>query len=278
MPSARLDRFRIVLVATSLPANIGAAARAMLTMGLTRLVLVAPRSFPHPDATALAAGATGVLDAARIVATLDEALAGVTHSVALTARPRQFAGTVLPLRTAATRAVAAAGAGEVALVFGTEMSGLTNEQVLRCAEVATIAANPGYASLNLAAAVQVAAWEVRMAAEGGAVAPARRFAAASHDEVEALYAHALATLAAIGFYDPRRPRRLMTRLRRLFARTSLEREEVNILRGILARVDERCAQRAPSVRESTAAPEPSGRARRTSSRFGGHTSWHSSQP
>jgi tRNA/rRNA methyltransferase len=242
MPAAPLDRFRMVLVETSLAANIGAAARAMLTMGLTRLVLVAPKTFPHADATALAAGATTVLDAADVVATLDEALAGASTSIALTARARRFAGRVLPLREAAIHAVRAASAGDVAFVFGTEMSGLTNEQVLRCTEVATIAANPAYGSLNLAAAVQLVSWELRMAAQGGDVAPARRFPAATHEDIEALYAHAAHTLAALRFYDPARPRRLMTRLRRLFARASLEREEVNILRGILARIDEACGR------------------------------------
>lgn len=236
---ARLDRLRVVLVRTSLPANIGAAARAMLTMGLTRLVLVAPARFPHADATALASGATAVLDGARVVATLDEALAGTRLSIGFSARPREFAGRVMALRAAATEAVGVARDHDVALVFGTEMSGLTNTELARCSVVATIAANPDYGSLNLAAAVQVAAWELRAAALGGDVWKAPRFAAATHDEIEALHAHAQRTLVALGFLDPRRPRRLMPRLRRLFARAGLEREEVNILRGILTRIDER---------------------------------------
>jgi tRNA/rRNA methyltransferase len=239
------DRLRVVLVRTSLPANIGAAARAMLTMGLTRLVLVAPRSFPHADAIALAAGATSVLDAARVVATLDDALEGASLSIGFSARPRKFAGRVLPLREAAAEAIGAARERDVALVFGTEMSGLSNDELARCSAVATIAANPGYASLNLAAAVQVAAWELRMAGEGGDVWRAPRFAPATHEDIEALYTHAARTLAALGFYDPQRPRRLLPRLRRLFGRTSLEREEVNILRGILARIDDVCDRRAP---------------------------------
>jgi tRNA/rRNA methyltransferase len=239
----RLDRLRIVLVRTSLPANIGAAARAMLTMGLTRLVLVAPAHFPHVDATALASGATAVLDGARVVPTLDAALAGTRLSIGFSARPREFAGRVLTLRAAATEAVGAARDRDVALVFGTEMSGLTNAELACCSVVATIAANPDYGSLNLAAAVQVAAWELRAAALGDGVWRAPRFAAAAHDEIEALHAHAQRTLVALGFLDPRRPRRLMPRLRRLFGRAGLEREEVNILRGILTRIDERCAQR-----------------------------------
>jgi tRNA/rRNA methyltransferase len=239
-----LDRLRVVLVHTSLAANVGAAARAMLTMGLTRLVLVAPRTFPHADATALAAGAASVLDSARVVATLDEALAGASLSIGLSARPRKFAGRVLSLREAAAEAIGIAREREVALVFGTEMSGLSNDELARCSIVATIAANPDYGSLNLAAAVQVAAWELRMAAQGGDVWRAPRFAPATHEDIEALYAHAARTLENLGFFDPRRPRRLLPRLRRLFGRTSLEREEVNILRGILARVDDVCARLA----------------------------------
>jgi tRNA/rRNA methyltransferase len=242
MPATPLDRVRIVLVETSLAANIGAAARAMLTMGLTRLVLVRPKHFPHADATALSAGATSVLDGARVVDTLDHALAGTVLSIAMTARSRRFAGRVQALRDAAARVIRDAADGDVAFVFGTEMSGLSNEQVLRCTDAATIAANPAYGSLNLAAAVQVVAWELRTAALGGDVREARRFASATHGEIEALYAHAIGTLATLGFYDPARPRRLMTRLRRLFARAGLEREEVNILRGVLARIDDVCAR------------------------------------
>ncbi|HKU86113.1 MAG TPA: TrmJ/YjtD family RNA methyltransferase [Casimicrobiaceae bacterium] len=233
----RLARLRVVLVHTSLPANIGAAARAMHTMGLARLVLVAPARFPDADATALASGATAVLDAATVVETLADGLAGTRMSIGFSARPREFAGRVLPLREAAGAAIGMAARADVALVFGTEMSGLSNAELAQCSTVATIAANPAYCSLNLAAAVQVAAWEMRAAALGDRVWNAPRFTPATHDDVAALDAHAERTLAAIGFLDPVRPRRLMPRLRRLFARAGLEREEVNILRGILATVD-----------------------------------------
>lgn len=236
--SASFERFRIVLVATSHPGNIGAAARAMLTMGLSRLVLVNPRRFPDPDAVALASGATGVLDAARLVATLDEALENCVLTIGMSGRPREFAGRVLPVRAAAAEAVASAAHGDVALVFGTEMSGLSNHDLARCAIVATIPANGGYGSLNLAAAVQVVAYELRVAATGDAVWPAPRFAPATADEIEGLYVHATETLAAMRFLNPERPKRLLPRLRRLFARAGLEKEEVNILRGILARIDE----------------------------------------
>jgi tRNA/rRNA methyltransferase len=233
-----LDRFRVVLVAPSHPGNIGAAARAMLTMGLTRLALVAPVRFPDPDAVARASGATDVLDAAQVVATLDEALAGCALAIGLSSRPREFAGRVLPVRAAAAAAVAHAAYGDVALVFGTEMSGLSNRDLARCAMIATIPTSADYASLNLAAAVQVVAYELRVAAAGDAVWQPPRFAPATTDDIEALYAHGARTLAAMRFLDPRRPKRLLPRLRRLFARAGLEKEEVNILRGILARIDQ----------------------------------------
>ena len=233
-----LDRFRIVLVAPSHPGNIGATARAMLTMGLSRLVLVAPRRFPDAEAVALASGATAVLDSARVVGTLDEALAGTVVAIGLSGRPREFAGRVLPARAAAAAALANAAHGDVGIVFGGEMSGLSNDELARCALVATIPANAAYASLNLAAAVQVLAYELRVAATGDVVWRAPRFAPAAHDEVEALFAHGERTLTAMRFLNPERPKRLLPRLRRLFARAGLEKEEVNILRGILARVDE----------------------------------------
>ena len=235
---AALARLSIVLVHTTHPGNIGAAARAMLTMGLDRLVLVAPRHFPSPEATARATGAERVLARARVVDTLAEALAGCTLAIGLTARPRAFAGRALPISEAAVEAVARAAAGDVALVFGSEMSGLSNEELALCAIAATIPSNPDFGSLNVAAAVQVAAYELRRAAGLSATWSAPRFAPAMQDEVEGLHAHAARSFAAMRFLDPANPRRLMPRLRRLFARAGLEREEVNILRGILARIDE----------------------------------------
>jgi tRNA/rRNA methyltransferase len=234
----RLSAVRIVLVATSHPGNIGAAARAMHTMGLERLVLVAPRRFPDPEATALASGATAVLDDARVVASLDEALAGCALTVGFSARAREFAGRVLAVRAAAAEAIAHCAHGDIAFVFGTEMSGLSNEELARCSVVATIPTDPDYASLNLAAAVQVAAYELRQAASDGSVWRAPRFEPATFDEIEGLYAHAARTLTHMRFLAPQMPRRLLPRLRRLFARAALEKEEVSILRGILARIDQ----------------------------------------
>ena len=179
-----------------------------------------------------------MLDGARVVATLDEALTGCVLAVGLSARPREFAGRVLAVRQAAGEAVAHTAFGDIALVFGTEMSGLSNDELARCSVVATIPANPDYGSLNLAAAVQVAAYELRLAAGDGEVWRAPRFEPASFDEIEALYAHGTRTLADMRFLDPQMPRRLLPRLRRLFARAGIEKEEVSILRGILARIDQ----------------------------------------
>lgn len=236
--AAALARIRVVLVRTTHPGNIGAAARAMWTMGLRQLVLVMPARFPDAEATALATGAADVLANARVATTLDDALAGCALAVGLSARPRAFADRVLSVREAAREMVGCAGEGFVALVLGTEMSGLSNAELAQCGIVATIPANPEYPSLNLAAAAQIAAYELRLAAGDDRVWAAPRFRPATHDEIEALYAHASSTLTALRFLNPAQPKRLLPRLRRLFGRAKLEREEVNILRGILARVDQ----------------------------------------
>jgi len=235
----------VILCQPSHPGNIGACARAMGTMGLSRLALVAPQTFPHPEALARAAGAAALLDAATVVETLEAALSGATLAVGFTARPREFAGATRSVREAAAEAVRHCERGEVALVFGGEMSGLSNAELARCQIAATIPGAPGHASLNLAAAVQVAAYEIFVAAQGGEVWKAPRFQPAKLEEVEALYAHAERTLVAMRFLNPRQPRRLMPRLRRLFARTRLEKAEVDILRGILARIDQLLARRSP---------------------------------
>ena len=257
-----LDRIRVVLVATSHPGNIGAAARAMHTMGLARLALVAPKQFPHPDAEALAAGGTEILSSASVHSELDAALAGASLAIGFSARPREFAGAALSAHAAATEAVRYAGEGEVALVFGGEMSGLSNAELARCQIVATIPGVQGRASLNLAAAVQVAAYEVFLAAHGDRVWSAPRFAPATQDEIERLFAHGERTLVAMRFLDPKRPKRLLPRLRRLFARARLEREEVNILRGILARIDQFVARTATRGDDHSAAAHDRAQRRR----------------
>jgi tRNA/rRNA methyltransferase len=231
---ALLARIRVVLVHTTHPGNIGAAARALKTMGLARLVLVSPRHFPDAQAEAMATGADDLLAKAEVCATLDEALAGTTLAVALTARRRELSHIPLDAREAARLATdEALRGGEIAFVFGTEMAGLSNEEVIRCQRIAHIPTARDYKSLNLAAAVQVMAYELRQAALGPAPIERERFEAATFEEIEGFYSHLEQSLVASRFLDPANPKRLMERLRRLFGRTRLEKEEVNILRGIL---------------------------------------------
>jgi len=233
-----LSRIRVVLLRPSHPGNIGAAARAMKTMGITQLRLVRPKRFPHPDARAMASGALDVLESARACASLEEALAGTTFSVALSARERELSHSPLDARAAARELLRAARKDEVALVFGNETAGLSNRDVMRCSALARIPANPEYPSLNLAHAVQVIAYELRMAARASPAAPART-GRATHEDIEKLFVHLERSLWASGYLHPRHPRKLMDRLRRLFAKARLERVEVNILRGMLAAWDDR---------------------------------------
>ncbi len=233
-----LNNVRVVLSHPSHPGNIGAAARAIRTMGLSRLYLVNPKCFPDPAAVARAAGASDVLDNAVVCATLDEALAGTSLAVAVTARRRDLSHEMLPARGAASRMLEFAAQGEVALVFGTEMSGLSNAELDKCQLLATIAANPEFSSLNLAAAVQILAYELRMAwLDEAALPAAKAMEAASFEEVENFYGHLERAMIATEFLNPASPGRLMQRLRRLFARARLEKVEVDILRGILTSVE-----------------------------------------
>jgi tRNA/rRNA methyltransferase len=230
-----LSRVRVVLSHTSHPGNIGAAARAMKTMGLSRLVLVNPKTFPDPQAEAMACGADDLLAGAQVCSSLAEALQGTVFAMAMTARRRELATEPLWARDGATELAGIARHDEVALVFGNETAGLSNEELALCGRWALIPANPEYSSLNLAAAVQLMSYELRLAL--GAVPPAPTVAgagsAATHEDVESLLRHLETSAIRSGFLDPERPGRLMLRLRRLFARAGLEREEVNILRGLL---------------------------------------------
>ncbi|MFM0391173.1 RNA methyltransferase [Paraburkholderia phytofirmans] len=240
---------RFVLVEPSHPGNVGAAARALKTMGFSRLVLVSPR-VPHvqtdPEAIAMASGADDVLASAHVVPTLADALSGVHWSIALTARLREYGPPQWTPRAAAGIAREQAVHGEIALVFGNERTGLSNEDVERCSALAHIPANPAYSSLNLAQAVQVLAYELRTmylssdtAKDGAQAAPQAATGEGEHvgaraasDEIESMFTHLESALVALEFLDPANPKKLMSRLRRLFARSGLEREEVNIVRGI----------------------------------------------
>lgn len=228
-----LDNIRVVLTRTSHPGNIGAAARAMKTMGLSQLVLVEPAVFPNSQADAMASGAVDVLANARVCATLAEALADTTLALGLSARRRDIVAEVLMPGEAVARALGAAQSAPVALVFGNETSGLSNDELALCQALVTIPANPAYSSLNLAAAVQVLCYEVRQAWLGQASWPQPELDAASGDEIEKFHAHLETALAELEFLNPGSPGKLMLKLRRLFSRTRLAKEEVNILRGIL---------------------------------------------
>ncbi|HEX5538345.1 MAG TPA: RNA methyltransferase [Methylophilaceae bacterium] len=231
-----LTKFRIVLCQTSHPGNIGAAARAMKTMGLSELYLVQPKNFPHAEARALAVGAAPMLEQAQVCATLQQALTGCAFAIGLSARKRQLSHQLLSVRAAAAEAANIASTGQtVALVFGNEMNGLSNEELDLCQMLAMIPTDADFSSLNLAAAVQVMCYELRQVVFGDAQFDEANNAVplASNEDVERLYKHLEETLVQIGFLNAAEPGRLMQRLRRLYARARLEKEEVNILRGIL---------------------------------------------
>jgi tRNA/rRNA methyltransferase len=232
-----LKNIRVVLTRTSHPGNIGAAARALKTMGLSELFLVKPRHFPHPDADARASGALDVLQHAQVHDSLAAALGGCVLAVATSSRPRELRHEMMTAREAARELLAQAALHPVAVVFGNETSGLSGEEARLCRVWAYIPANPEYASLNLAAAVQVFAYELRTALPAGSSQHAPEIGPASLEQVEQLYQHLGKTMAHTGFFDPANPKRLLPRLRRLLARARLEPEEVNILRGFLQAVD-----------------------------------------
>lgn len=241
LPFDAFARVRFVLVNTSHPGNIGAAARAIRTMGLRRLSLVAPQAFPHREATALAAGADDVLDAAPVNADLPAAIADCRLVLGATARRRGVELEELDPREAARRVLAAAAEGhEVALLFGNERVGLDNNEIRYCHAAITIPSDPSYSSLNLSQAVQVVAYELRMAALAGHTAkPAapRGEVPASAAEMEGFFEHLAQTLDAIDFHKGRSPRTILQRLRRFFLRAAPDPRELRILRGILADAD-----------------------------------------
>ena len=231
------DATRFVLLGTSHPGNVGAAARAMKVMGFRDLVLVAPRLADvtaHPEAHAMASGATDILQQARVVATLADSMEGITHACATAMTPRDFGPP-----TQAPRSLfesLAQGGQRVAFVFGSERFGLRNDDVYRCHSCVSIPTYPGYGSLNLAQAVQLIAYEWRQALGGFVVrerTPERDLASVA--QVQGLLEHWRQTLVQIGFLDPAAPAKLMPRLNQLLNRAQLGSEEVDILRGIARR-------------------------------------------
>ena len=229
---------RIVLVGTTHPGNIGAVARAMKNMGIGDLVLVKPKDFPHQDATARASGATDILDAARVASSLADALTDCVYVAGASARSRTINWPSMGPRDCAERMVLESKQGNVAAVFGPEKSGLHNDDLDLCHTLLTIPTDPGFSSLNLAMAVQVLTYELRVASMLNS-GPGFESEAppASGEEMEQFYTHLKQVLTDIGFLDPENPRHLMRRLRRLFIRARPDKNEANILRGILAAID-----------------------------------------
>ncbi len=229
---------RVVLVGTSHPGNIGAVARAMKTMHLSTLRLVTPKVFPHADATAMASGADDLLARAVVCGTLEEAVADCGLILGASARLRSLQWPQMEPREAAAKAVTEAQTHPVALVFGRERTGLTNEELALCHALVHIPANPEYSSLNLAMSVQVMTYELLMSSR----APVAESETVNQDhataeEMNYFYTHLQQVMIDTGFLDPAAPKHLMKRLRRLFGRARPDRQELNILRGILTAVD-----------------------------------------
>jgi len=229
---------RIVLVGTTHPGNIGAVARAMKNMGLSDLALVNPRLFPHDEATARATGAADILEKAMVVETLAEALTDCVYVAGASARSRAISWPCMGPRDCAERMIQESSHGKVAAVFGPERSGLNNDDLDLCHTLLTIPTNPDFSSLNLGMAVQVLTYELRVAGmlDEGPVFDVEA-PPASSEEMENFYTHLKKTLTDIEFLDPENPRHLMRRLRRLFVQARPDKNEVNILRGILTAVD-----------------------------------------
>src|SRR3984957_15834866 len=238
---------RIVLIDPSHPGNIGSGARAMKNMALTDLVLVRPRSFPHAEANALAAGADDILSGARTVSTVAEAIGDAQFIAGTTARPRSYYWEFTPPRDIAGRIVALPDENRAALLFGSERYGLATEDLNHCNVLVRIPANPDYCSLNLAMSVQLAAYELFMAREQPHSHTQLEMPLAPSGDVEHFYPHLHQVLNEIDFDD--RTGHLMERLRRLFNRAQLDRNELNILRGILSAVQGRRGQAAQRSRK-----------------------------
>lgn len=241
-----LDHIRIVLINTSHPGNIGSAARAIKTMGLSQLYLVEPKDFPHPKANEMASGAVDILENAVVTTCLDEAIADCTLVIGTSARNRAIPWPLLSPRQMAEKLVGEPAQGDIAILFGREQSGLTNEELQRCNFHIQIPANPEYSSLNLAAAVQVVAYEIRasMTADDK-ILEEWDYRLANADEMEKLFTHLQNVLIEIDFLKLNAPRKLMTRLRRLFFRARPDIMEMNILRGFLTAVQHSLKHKEP---------------------------------
>jgi len=238
-----MANIRIVMVQTSHPGNVGGAARAMKNMCLSQLVLVRPNEFPSPAASARAAGADELLRTARVVDSLADAVADCRIVLGASARRRSINWPLLDPREAAVIATDTALQAPVALVFGRESAGLSNDELDLCTHLVHIPTNPEFSSLNVAMAVQIMSYELMLAADRSEPCPAPREGMADTTEMEGLFAHLAQALDDIGFLDTRRSKKLMRRLRRLFHRAAPASDEVNILRGILSAAQGRKSMR-----------------------------------
>jgi tRNA (cytidine32/uridine32-2'-O)-methyltransferase len=235
--SQLLERVRIVLVEPQHPGNIGAAARAMKTMGLSDLALVRPDRFPHKDATDMAVGAADLLDAARVFQDLRAAVGDCSYVVGSSARLRSLPHNTQTPRELAERVAAEVG-GRIAILFGPERVGLSNADMEACHALVSIPADPQFRVLNLAAAVQIVCYELRLAAAPGLAGKPERTPVDQH-EMELFFGHLERVLVDLKFLNPKHPRQLMRRLKRMYARAAPDQNEMNILRGILAAIDGR---------------------------------------
>ncbi|MCG8324661.1 MAG: RNA methyltransferase [Thiotrichales bacterium] len=242
MSAPDLQNVRIVLVGTTHPGNIGAAARAMKTMQMEKLVLVSPKIYPSAECTARAAGADDLLHQAEVHDSLEQAIHDCNLVYGTTARERSIEWPVLDPRQASEEMINAPADSDIAILFGREQSGLSNEEMDLCHRAIRIPANPHYSSLNIAAAVQIVSYEVlmqRLNQTGTETEDDAKTPLATHEEMDRLYEHLQTTMTEVGFFDPEKPRRLMRRMRRLFNRAQLDNNEYNILRGFLAAVREK---------------------------------------
>ena len=261
MPLPIAPNIRVILIGTTHPGNIGSAARAMKVMGLSRLVLVSPKHFPSGEATALASNADDILKNAEVVETFEEAIAGCGLVLGTTAHARSLPWPTLDLKGAASKAVAEVATHEIALVFGREKTGLHNEEVERCHYIVTIPTSEEYTSLNLAQAVQLMMYEMRLHALEAMNTPSLSEQATSDwqpeppERMEVFFTRLEKALLHVGFLNPAQPKRLMQRIRRLFLRARPDENELNILNGIASALLEATPKSAKG-RSEEPAPEP----------------------
>ena len=237
-----LKKFRIILCRTSHPGNIGSSARALKTMGFSRLYLVKPNNFPSPEANSLASGADDVLKKAIIVESLEDALIGVNYTVGFTARKRELTQPHENIRTTATKIFPMAEKNEVALLFGNEKNGLSNDEIKHCQILSFIDASKDYSSLNLSQAVQIVCHEIRMMTDlylNNDIIKVTTPKYVSHNVIDGFFNHLESVLDQIGFLKKIQAERLMQRLRLMFNRINLDKDEVNILRGILSEIQKK---------------------------------------